>query len=125
MGRPALLSIDQPPVDTQATVNSVRIGEHPEKIRITLDLSAPTSYRVLEQNDQARILVELPAATWVATRTWQAAQLNIVSGFTVEEMKEGGTRLIINAVKGITVREEALLEPNGSKGHRLYIDISQ
>ncbi|MCD8526026.1 MAG: AMIN domain-containing protein [Alphaproteobacteria bacterium] len=48
------------------SVDAVRVGVHPDKTRMVLELSEVSDFRVFVLDDPTRIVVDLPAFTWTA-----------------------------------------------------------
>lgn len=120
-GQPAPLTTEE---RISSVVQRVRIGEHPDSIRLVLDLSGPAQYNLTRQNAGQVLWVDLPDVAWTATRSWQGASTPVLSGFTAEDLEGGGTRLILNGRGVISSPLNGILKPDEGMGYRLYIDIS-
>lgn len=112
--------------ELSAFVQRVRIGEHPGKVRLVMDLSGPATYRLNEPAGSV-VTIDLPAAGWEAIRSWRAISTPVLQGFTVEALPDGaGTRLILTGDGPIRVGLHGILKPSeGGQGHRLYIDLER
>ncbi len=108
-----------------AVVTQVRIGEHPYKVRLVLDLSAPASYRISRATDGTAVYIDLPDTAWDAMRDWQAGKTPILKDFEALALPGGGTRLRLTAKNRMDVFYHSLLAPNASRGHRLYVDFAE
>ena len=108
-----------------AVVNQVRIGEHPYEIRLVLDLSAPATFNIQQEDDGSAVVIDLPDVAWNADKNWSGTNLPIIKAYETEALPEGGTRLRIYAKNRMGVFYKALLPPNGAKGYRLYIDLAE
>jgi hypothetical protein len=107
-----------------ANVSSVRIGEHPNKIRIVLDLSAQTGYTLDYDSKSNSIFVEMPYASWSAKEDWQSRKLSIVHNYHVERVGSG-VRLVLSVEEGAKIGASGLLNADKGKKDRLYIDIER
>ncbi len=107
-----------------AAVQAVRIGEHPDKIRVVLDLSGPTKYSLNYDPKSNSVFVEMPFATWAAKTNWQSASGKIINNYTVESVGSG-VRFILGVQDGVEIGASGLLNANGGKKDRLYIDIEK
>lgn len=108
-----------------AVVEAVRIGQHPDKVRMVMDLSAPTDYVLNYDPDSNSIFVEMPYASWGARESWQAKSGNLLDNYKAETLPSGGRRLILGVKDGIEIAASGLLKANGDKKDRLYIDIAK
>ncbi|MFN3701025.1 MAG: hypothetical protein ACK4VI_05835 [Alphaproteobacteria bacterium] len=106
-------------------VQAVRFGEHPDKVRVVLDLSAPTSgFRAVTEEGGRFVRVELPSSAWSAD---MSKQLNsrLVKGYSVEQLAGGGTVLRIEMNGAGRVLGSSALPPNTQfNHHRIYFDLS-
>lgn len=105
-----------------AAVRQMRFGQHPDKIRLVLDLSNAVQYRADIDADGRTLIVELPETGWDAA-TQQALQNPLISGYKAQPSGNGGTQLLLQLRKpGRLIGSNALPAASG-KGHRIYFDI--
>lgn len=109
------------PIDS-SNITGVRIGKHPGKERVVLDLSKKTAYNVNYDEQNNQIIVEMPNAKWSAKDTWSTSKKAIVSQYQVEPF-ESGVKLIMAVTNGAKVAKSGLLNADHGKKDRLYIDI--
>ncbi len=107
----------------QAVVRAVRLGEHPHKVRLVLDLSEPTSYRITKEPNGSVIYVELPDASWDAVHPPHPNKHGIFSSCDIQPLPGGGTQIRLEGRQKIDVFYNALLLPEKGRGHRIYIDF--
>jgi hypothetical protein len=108
----------------QTIVRAVRIGEHPYKVRLVLDLSGPAEYRITSENDGQIINIDLPSTAWDAQRNYELSTHPVFSNFEVIALPGGkGTRLRLTARSKTEVFYNTLLEPSGDKPDRLDVDF--
>lgn len=106
-------------------VSQVRVGEYSDKLRLVLDLSAPTAIRTWEQSDRKQVTIEIQDVDWQAMREWVNKRPHIVKDYTVEPLGAHGVRITLNASKKIRIKEKRMLTPNGKDFFRFYIDFSR
>ncbi len=113
-----------------ATAHQVRIGEHPGKARLVLDLSGPATYSLLSTDNGKSLSLRLNETGWDAATSWSAPakrkETGIVRRYHVE-MTGSATPsaiLTLSSDAPVTVIEDKLLPPGEHSDHwRLYIDI--
>lgn len=106
-------------------VNSIRIGDHPNKVRVVMDLSAPLEYSIAFEPQSNSVFIEMPYAHWSASDQWNdKVKEGILNNYTVETMGQG-IRLILGVENGVDIGASGLLKANGDKKDRLYIDIEK
>tara|TARA_B100000315_G_scaffold257580_1_gene306841 strand:+ start:845 stop:2161 length:1317 start_codon:yes stop_codon:yes gene_type:complete len=108
---------------TPATVNDLRVGVHPDKTRIVLDVSQPTdlSYRV--SKDGKSIRLSLPHAFWQAPEFQKRHARGVVTGFSQHSSEINGSDLTIKSRSAIRLKRPFFVSPNGKQGHRIVIDM--
>ncbi len=105
-------------------VKDVRIGEHPDEVRLVLDLSGPASYDINEGNGLI-ILVDLPGSIWGTVSAYEFKYSKVLKGYVTETLPDKGTRLILKAHEGMFVKEHKLLPAVDGKPDRLIIDLKK
>lgn len=122
-GQPAPFSSDG---EFLAIVQRVRIGEHPDRVRLVLDLSGPVQYTLEAEPGGAQIRVDLPGVAWDAMRAWEDKTAMVLAGYKVEALPDGkGTRLILTAHGTMSVGLNGVLPPEEGQGYRLYLDLGK
>ena len=92
-------------------------------MRLTLDLSAPTNFKIIEAKDNKEITIQFPEAAWETAPSWKAQDSSILKSFMVEENPLGGTKIILQAVSKIHIKHSKTLKPDKEHGHRIYFDL--
>ncbi len=108
-----------------ARVSQVRIGEYSDKLRVVLDLSAPTAIRTWEQSDRKQVTLEIQDVDWQAMQNWINSKPHIIKDFKVEKLGANGVSLTINAAQKIIIDQKMMLTPNGKDFYRFYIDFKK
>ena len=108
---------------TPATVEDLRVGVHPDKTRIVLDVSQPTdlSYRV--SKDGKSIHLSLPHASWQAPGFQNRHARGGVTGFSQHSSETAGSGLTISSRSAVRLKRPFFVSPSGKQGHRIVIDI--
>lgn len=118
---PAPTSFDSP-FDT--AVKAVRIGEHPYKVRLVLDLSAPTSYSITSEDDGKIINIDLPSTAWDASREWKLGKHPIFKECGVYALPDGkGTRLRLVSRDKARIFYNAQIPAENGLPDRMYVDF--
>lgn len=112
----------------QPVVRTVRIGEHPHKVRLVLDLSAPSAYSLSSLDEGEHITIDLPGTAWDAKRNYDLSENPLFKDFEVyglsdESGKITGTQLHLNAHAPVEIFYNAALPAEGSRPDRIYIDF--
>ncbi len=111
-------------VGSGAAVSSVRVGDHPGKVRIVLDLTGPAKFAADVDNNEKILLVDLPGTGWTA-ETQKLIKNPLVKGYVAQKNATGnGTVLAIKLAKPAKVLMATVLPPNESYGNRIAIDVS-
>ncbi len=123
---PAAAAADVPPSSGQSSsVTALRIGEHPDKTRLVLDMDAKAkpSFKYDVDHDEKLLLIDLPASAW-AGKTTGRPNSPLVSGWDVQKGPSGGTTLAIQLKKDARVLSSEFLKAGNGEGARLVLDIA-
>lgn len=105
-------------------VSNLRLGEHPGKTRLVLDLSGPSPYKAELDNTEKLLLVQIPEAGWSAQQQQNLSNHPLIAGYTVQSSVDGGATLAIELKKPVKITSEAALSPNATyHNHRIFVDL--
>lgn len=104
------------------SVNSVRIGTHPEKTRIVVDLSQKTDFRAFMLQDPPRLVLDLPTFEWKAGSA-QGTAGSVVGSVRHGLLQPGITRLVIEMKRQTSLQSAFLLPAGPSVPNRVVMDI--
>ena len=104
------------------SVDQVRIGTHPGKARIVIELSQPTDYKVFLLSDPKRIVVDLPEFQWRAGKISNSS-LGIV-GARHGVVEPGLARIVLDLNRPVVIQSSFLLPGNDGRSPRLVIDYA-
>ncbi len=104
------------------SVNSVRIGTHPDKTRIVVDVSRKTDFRAFMLQDPPRLVLDLPAFDWKAGNPEGRAG-SIVGGIRHGMLQPGITRLVIEMNKQASLQSAFLLPAGPNISNRIVMDV--
>lgn len=114
-----------PPVaqTAAATVTAIRIGQHPGKVRIVLDLKGKSSYTADLDNAEKILVVELPEAAWTAAAQQNISGNPVIASYSTEPMSGSGTRLIIQVKSSTSIVYQGVMGAEGGADNRVIIDL--
>lgn len=122
---PTTKTPDETPTSSpEATVTGVRIGIHPDRTRIVLDLSQAAAFKTDLDNTEKLLLVDLAGAAWSAPETQSAPGKSLVGSWSTQTAREGkGTTAIFQLSGPVKILSASSLRPEGKSGHRIVIDL--
>ncbi|MFA5593324.1 MAG: N-acetylmuramoyl-L-alanine amidase [Micavibrio sp.] len=124
----ALLCAAALPAKTMAqealSVNSVRIGTHPDKTRIVVDLSRHTQFRAFTLQNPPRLVLDLPALDWRAGQP-QNAPASMVKGVRHGMLQPGIARVVIELEQNVTLKSAFFLPRSDAISDRIVMDIAK
>ncbi|QQG36915.1 MAG: hypothetical protein HYS17_03850 [Micavibrio aeruginosavorus] len=111
-----------------AIVHRVRIGEHPDRLRLVMELSGPVRYTVQEGDDPGEMVIDLPDVAWDALTVWRVESSPVIQSFSAEALVGAnaaieGTRIRLRGVDPVAGGQSGLLPPDEKSGHRLFVDF--
>jgi len=112
------------PSDGKTQVYDLRVGEHTDKTRLVLDVSAQTSYSTDLDNMEKLLVVELPEAAWSAPENQEFQGSPVLSSYRVESVNNGqGSLLVLQLKRPATLLFSGKLPATSGKGQRIVIDL--
>ena len=106
----------------QTVVNNVRIGQHPGKTRIVMDVSDKPQFQTRFENNDQTLVVMIPATSWRTQESAKVAGQSLVTGY---DAANSGSGYVVK----IAMREPSKLayqnaiRPSGERGHRIVLDV--
>ncbi len=113
------------------SIHGLRLGDHSDKTRIVLDLSARLPYSLFTLADPYRIVIDLPEVEWSATTRSANSNAGLVSGYRFGLFQPGNSRFVLDLQHPAKVTNIFFMAgtktPSGatSKASRLVIDIER
>ncbi len=107
-------------------VSGVRVGDHPDKTRLVLDLSGKAAYRYDLDNDEHLLVVELTDSAWKAAPAQTFTGNGALKSYGTEMLENGkGTRLVLQLKGPTKVLMDRLMQADGTSGNRIVIDLKK
>lgn len=106
------------------SVNSLRLGIHPDKTRAVMELSGPTEYRVFTLQNPARIVIDLPSFDW------KAGNVHLPPGGLIRFVRKGPlepgiSRIVLESDAAVNLQSAFILPRAGNNSDRLVIDFTK
>lgn len=116
----ALLSL---PLRSQAlSIDNVRFGMHEDRIRMVIELSGISDYRVFAMDGPYRVIVDLSSFEWRAGRVKRPAQSGI-KDIREGPLQPGISRIVFDMDRPVDVLSAFLLPRQGATPDRLVVDF--
>jgi hypothetical protein len=107
-------------------VSGVRVGDHPDKTRLVLDLSGKASYRYDLDNDEHLLVIELTDTEWKTAPSQTFTGNGALKSYSTEMLENGkGTRLVLQLKGPTKVLMDKLMPADGTSGNRIVIDLKK
>ena len=102
-------------------VKKIRFGEHPDKVRMVLDISNISDYRAFILSDPYRMVIDLP------TFNWTAGNINRPKHTMIKDVRQGKldagiSRIVFDLDRPVIIETAFLLPKQGAKENRIVID---
>ncbi|MGH1377788.1 MAG: N-acetylmuramoyl-L-alanine amidase [Alphaproteobacteria bacterium] len=102
-------------------VKDIRFGEHPNKIRMVLDISEVTDYRAFILPEPYRMVIDLPTFKWTAGNI-NRPQHSMIKNVRQGKLDAGISRIVFDLGKPAIIESAFLLPKQGKKENRIVID---
>ena len=107
---------------SQSSVQGLRIGQHPGKTRIVLDVSGKATFQTSFESGNKVLVVRLPNASWATEPKTKVNGNSLVLGYDADDYKSGSVVKISLGAPGRLAYQKAL-KPSGERGHRIVLDV--
>ncbi len=110
-----------------ATVTGIRVGEHPDKIRIVFDVTAKTPYTIDLDNNENLMVVELSKAQWtIPTTKENFGRMPLLKSYRVDAFNGGqGNIFVLQMKKNTNILRQKIYPALSGNGSRIVIDLSK
>ena len=119
----SLLGAVDASVAGQVTVLGARIWSAPDHTRIVIDTAAPVHHKIFSLDHPQRLVVDIPDARLVGKLPAADGDDRVVAALRSGVREGDDLRVVLDLKQAVRVKS-FLLEPNGTYGHRLVIDVS-
>lgn len=109
-------------VAAEPAVTGLRIGQHPSKTRIVLDVSGRVAFETFVLSDPYRVVVDLPEVKW-RLKNGKVGRKGTVSAYRYGLFEKGKARLVLDVKKPVKVKKAFLLPPSGKNRYRIVVDL--
>ncbi len=106
------------------TVKDVRLGLHPDKTRMVIELSEMSKFRTFVLADPWRLVIDMPSFEWQAgaiSKPTKSAVKTIRQG----SLQPGISRIVVDLKAPVSIGTAFLLRKHEGKPDRLVIDFSK
>ncbi len=103
-------------------VNSVRIGTHPDKTRMVIELSRASDFRAFMLQNPSRLVIDLPAFAWQGG-TPVLPPGSLVTAIRNGALEPGISRIVVDVRQQVTVKDAFFLPASGTIPNRVVIDF--
>ena len=107
-----------------AMVTGVRIGQHGDKTRIVLDVSAAADFDYQMDSDKNVLVIQLSNVGWETEAKRVFAAHPLLLAYLAKPSAGGGTFLAVKMKRKAALVFKTSYPPNGTSGHRIVFDIA-
>ena len=121
--RPASTVIPAAAMPKEPVVISVRIGEHPDRTRLVLELSDPVDMRTFTLNGPNRVVIDMPSMQWRLQGPPRPSGNGAVKSYRYGLFRPGNSRVVIDLNQPVALSDALVLPPENGFGYRVVIDL--
>jgi N-acetylmuramoyl-L-alanine amidase len=105
-------------------VSNLRIGNHPDKVRIVLDVDQRVDFSIFLLPDPYRVVLDVPEVSFRLPESAGSRAVGPISGWRYGQFRPGTSRVVIDAGSPVQVQSAFVLPPSGDQQYRLVIDLA-
>lgn len=104
-------------------ISTIRIAEHPDKVRLVIEIDQKVSCSVFTLPDPCRIVVDLPEASFKATPA-SSKRGGYITGYRFGLFSQNTSRFVIDINRPVKLIQNFVLPPREDTHHRIVIDMA-
>jgi N-acetylmuramoyl-L-alanine amidase len=120
----SLLSFISPAVADVPIASHARLGDHPDKTRVVLELSRGVPYRVFTLADPYRVVIDLPEIDWRVAEEMRGLSAGIVKGMRYGLFTPGRSRIVLDLERPARIKSVFVLKPSKGYPYRFVLDLA-
>lgn len=105
-----------------SSVIDMRMGDHGDKTRFVLEMTAPLGFRIFSAESPRRMVVDFPPLDWRAANP-SGPGVGLVARHRFEGGAAGPGRIVLELTGPARVRDAFFLPPNGDTPYRFVLDL--
>ena len=105
------------------SVDSIRIGQHPDKTRLVLEVSETTEFRAFTLSEPYRMVIDLPHFDWRISQSPISKEAGLTA-VRQGELKPGISRIVFDLNGPKAIQSAFMLPGHNSRPNRLVVDFS-
>jgi N-acetylmuramoyl-L-alanine amidase len=110
----------------EPSVSAVRLGEHPDKTRFVMELSAKTPYEVFTLSNPYRVVIDLPQVDWrIPEEKMGDTDVGLVRALRFGLFSPTTSRVVLDAEGPVAIDKVFRLSPRQNYPHRLVVDLKR
>lgn len=104
-------------------IKDLRVGQHPDKVRIVLALSQDAPFRSFVLQTPPRLVVDLPTAFWQVSSVEQASNNALIREIRYGALSSETTRIVFDLKKNIKLAAGFTLPAAAGRLDRVVLDV--
>ena len=113
-----------PAYAAEPSVSAVRLGQHPDKTRFVMELSAKAPYEVFTLSNPYRVVIDLPRVDWkIPEEKMGATDVGLVRALRFGLFSPTMSRVVLDAEAPVAIDKVFRLAPRENYPHRLVVDL--
>jgi hypothetical protein len=104
-------------------ISSVRVGEHPDRVRLVFDVSGPTNFSADLDNAEGILVVEMPQAEWKVPVQSESFSVPVLKSLKADPLNGGGSIVVLQLKQGTEILSQSKMPAIAGGGQRIVIDL--
>lgn len=119
----AVLSLAAGPCRADSIVSAIRIGVHPDRLRVVIEADAKLPVRAFELANPYRIVLDLPNVDWRIDPAQGEKRTGFIEGYRFGQFSPGVSRVVLDLARPALVDKAFQIPPRSGHPWRLVVDI--
>ena len=124
--QPAPAATPAPPPATGGIVaTGLRVGEHPDRVRLVIDVSQDTAFTADLDNSENLLIIELPAAGWSGASQGALSGGGPMKSYKVDALNGSGSIVVVQLNAASAILSQSKMPAASGSGQRIVIDLQK
>jgi len=106
-----------------ADISNVRIGVHPDKTRMVVEIGGNVPYKIFTLANPYRVVVDLPEVGWTLPESSGNPGAGVILSYRFGLFQPGNSRLVVDIDRPVKLVNHVLLPATSKYPHRLVFDL--
>lgn len=119
----ALALLGSGPIALGGDVVDVRVGVHPGKTRLVVELTERVPYKIFTLANPYRVVIDFPELGWRIRAPGKSRKTGVITNYRFGLFQNNNSRLVVDVASPVAVVKRQYIAPQGRYKYRFLVDL--